>query len=364
MPTYTRKNTGKGPSVATADRSVGHGSPPSVWGSAGVKTPVQKEPGPSTPDTHPESVRPKGPPAANLAEGTADSPPPVWDAPNLNILVETREEFGEVKDILRELITKVDEYKKETTKELKTFTKSMSGRMEKVEREITNVRRDFNDQMRSLEDTLALDDAAIRSRLETVEEKLSGIETSHAENVRSAHGYIDSEMGRLVTRMEDVERKLSSAPEQQAVPATPPLQDTDRCVILQGLKHDNDEDLTYKVCGMLEAIGMEDIHVVDVARLPRRGDGANTKPGLVKVALRNKEQKIELLRAKQRLKDHGMYKKLFIRSSQTHQERVSIMNTKALLDIIPGGNSYWVSSHGKIIPKTTPTPTEASNNHA
>ena len=101
----------------------------------------------------------------------------------------------------------------------------------------------------------------------------------------------------LTTRISDIEGRVAAAHHGSAPPVTPPLQDTDRCVVAQGLAQEEDEDLPFKVAEMLSAMNLDDLDVVDVARLPHRQIPGDTRPrpGLVKIAMRSKEQKLQLL---------------------------------------------------------------------
>lgn len=75
------------------------------------------------------------------------------------------------------------------------------------------------------------------------------------------------------------------------------------------------------------------------------------KPGLFKIAFRNLDEKKKVLSAKSNLKKSQFFSKVFIRSSKTHMERLMEMNTRVLLDNIPNGHQYRMTSHGKLIKK-------------
>ena len=73
------------------------------------------------------------------------------------------------------------------------------------------------------------------------------------------------------------------------------------------------------------------------------------RPGIVKAEFSSVEQKISVLRAKSSLKRCPDYTKVFIRTSKSHAERVQELNMKKMLDIIPGGKDFMVSSSGKLV---------------
>ena len=70
---------------------------------------------------------------------------------------------------------------------------------------------------------------------------------------------------------------------------------------------------------------------------------------LVKVAVQHEPQKIEVLRAKSRLRQSHRYSKVFIRSSKPYVERMYQNNMRTMLSLIPNGDSYLVDSRGQLM---------------
>ena len=140
-------------------------------------------------------------------------------------------------------------------------------------------------------------------------------------------GGIHNDIDVLKHRMEGIERK--------------PF-DTERTVVISGLKpmpSTRDEEIVEEI---LQKIGLSNLSIANVKRMNYRGRG----PGLLKVELADEEQKIELLRAKMRFKD--VEQDTWIRSSQTHAERLNDINMRTLLTIIPGGEKWKITANGRL----------------
>ena len=83
-------------------------------------------------------------------------------------------------------------------------------------------------------------------------------------------------------------------------------------------------------------------------------------PGLVKIQLRDLDEKKRVLQAKLNLQHDEQYKKVFLRSSKTHSERIHEMNIRTLLNLIPDGGSFRLTGNGKLVRKQAD---QAPNRH-
>ena len=77
----------------------------------------------------------------------------------------------------------------------------------------------------------------------------------------------------------------------------------------------------------------------------------NHLPGLVKIELRNVQDKIAVLRNKRNLGDNPEFRRVFLRSSKPHHERIAEFNFKKVLQQLPNGSDYWIVGSGRIIGK-------------
>jgi hypothetical protein len=119
-------------------------------------------------------------------------------------------------------------------------------------------------------------------------------------------------------------------------------------VVITGLHEEPNENLGEKVKGLVRAMELELVKVVNCMRLSSK---IRSKPGLVKVEVENESQKIDLLRAKRKLQDYPAFSRVFIRGSRTYAERTMERNTRLLLKNMPEGHLYRITSSGKLVLK-------------
>ena len=85
----------------------------------------------------------------------------------------------------------------------------------------------------------------------------------------------------------------------------------------------------------------------------KRLQGRNGNPGIVKVELPSLEKKVEALRRKPNLQSQRRYERVYVRSSQSHEERVAQSNLKVIVDAIPElRGRYRFAGNGRIVDKT------------
>ena len=89
-----------------------------------------------------------------------------------------------------------------------------------------------------------------------------------------------------------------------------------------------------------------DTEVVRAKRL----SGRDGKPGILKVELPSLNHKIEALRRKVNLKSRPRYQNVYVRSSQSYEERLSHSNLRLLVDTIPDArNKFRVAGNGRLV---------------
>ena len=89
--------------------------------------------------------------------------------------------------------------------------------------------------------------------------------------------------------------------------------------------------------------------MVAALRLKSRVNG---KPGPVKISFQSTEEKIEVPRRKRDLPEVDVYKFVFLRSSKSHTERLIELNAKIILNQIPSGNQFRITSNGRVVKKS------------
>lgn len=173
------------------------------------------------------------------------------------------------------------------------------------------------------------------------DKRFDAIEKKCTEQISNFKAEIDADLGgmnaQLINLKQHIEDKEKFDPE--------------KTLVVTGFKVEHGEtqlSLHRNIEAMISIMGPNVCGtVVDVKRLTSR----NTKPGIVKVELRSLEQKLSVLRGKTSLKRHSKYENVWIRSSMQHGERVGNINFRTLLNIVPGGENYYLASNGRIVSK-------------
>lgn len=170
-------------------------------------------------------------------------------------------------------------------------------------------------------------------------------------------GQIDSlsrSVDTLIERIQKVENLERPEYEQESASGTNKknqantLYDPELTIIANNVRQCEDENIFEIANDMISHLS-DSVKVVAAARLKSRGIG---KPGLVKISFRSVDEKIEVLRSKRDLQNVEAYKSVFLRSSKSHTERLIELNAKTILNQIPNGNQFRITSNGRIVKKT------------
>jgi hypothetical protein len=164
------------------------------------------------------------------------------------------------------------------------------------------------------------------------------------------------DVARIDNRLDSVELKLSRVASN---PVRTQAFDTDRTVVAIGLPYNTSENLDQKVGDLIQALKanpapdatdhLEQAEVVNILRMPVRHDG---KHPIVKIEFKSKDNKIAILRKKGVPKNIYAFKKVFLRTSKTHTERLMEINVNTLMNLIPNvKDKFHFSGSGRLIPK-------------
>ena len=150
------------------------------------------------------------------------------------------------------------------------------------------------------------------------------------------------EIAGLRARIEAIEKSNNTAPN------TPPFH-PDETVIIFGLAESVDENIEAKIDNLiLNGLKLTNTNPVACKRLVSRND----KPGACKVQFKDTDEKIKVLRAKQKLKEHRGYKQVYIRSSKSHIERLHELNMRMLLDEFSDSEKFGFTGSGRMFKKS------------
>jgi hypothetical protein len=82
--------------------------------------------------------------------------------------------------------------------------------------------------------------------------------------------------------------------------------------------------------------------------------GKHGKKPILKVEVTSTEEKVNLLRNKEKLKDSGLFKHTYVRSSKSHIERMIQSNFQTILQQLPEGGNYRFTGNGRLVRKDPP----------
>ena len=108
---------------------------------------------------------------------------------------------------------------------------------------------------------------------------------------------------------------------------------------------------------LVKAFGNDMFDITNITDAKRCNERNRGTPPVLKIAFENVEQKVNVLRAKQELKQSQHYKNVYMRESKTRTERMLELNAKTLLSELPNGNQYRVTANGRIVKKQPDTGT-------
>ena len=154
-----------------------------------------------------------------------------------------------------------------------------------------------------------------------------------SENNRELLIHIENLLGKVKAEIvSELNLKLSGIEARVRNLEEPKDFDPDFTVVVSKLPFEPNEDLPAKVQAILNELGVQHLIPKNIRRL--RQKRADHIP-IVKIQMATADDKVMLLRAKQKLKDTIRYRKIFIRSSFSHAELVAQSNLRTLMSVLP-----------------------------
>ena len=178
-----------------------------------------------------------------------------------------------------------------------------------IDSRLTNLEKSINDKIvnecKNIRDEMYIEITKVNDNIKSVE--------NHLKDFQDKMIY---EVGELQTRVETVESQLQSTQKEPY--------DADITVVLTGLWYCETEKILEKAQSLVHDGLQETLPVVRAMHTPHR-DG---KPG---IEFHSLDDKVRALRAKSKLSENYQYRRVFVRSSQTHTHRVLHQNTMTIL---------------------------------
>ena len=101
----------------------------------------------------------------------------------------------------------------------------------------------------------------------------------------------------------------------------------------------------------LELPGIEPVAMI---RLESRSE----KPGLVKVEFTSVDDKVNVVRAKRKLREQASYRQVFLAGCNSNTERLLGLNMKAVLSELPNGDNYTFTGSWRLVKRDAQRPTQ------
>ena len=219
---------------------------------------------------------------------------------------------------------------KDIQSKLDTVISDQKGLRQSMETRIENLKRDLvmkiASESKALLDEMYIELTKVGDRVNVIENHLSSFEAD-----------LRAEVTQLKSRVLNVESNTGSEPFAPDV-----------TIVASGLRFSEGEDILAKAKDLITSGLQLSAEVVNAERTPAR-DG---RPGIVKIEFPDVDTKVQVLRAKMNLANDNRYKRVYLRSAQTHAERVLHNNTMTLLKEIGADRKYRVAGSGRLVPRT------------
>jgi molecular chaperone GrpE (heat shock protein) len=212
------------------------------------------------------------------------------------------------------------------------FRKSFETRLQNLEK---NVNIKIEKESKGVKEEFQMEIVKLTDNIDTVNKKRVQFETEFYKNMT----VLQNRVSVLEMDGPDFEAKIAEFTRESFHP--------DNTVVVTGIRYSQGEDIVQKAKSLIiDGLNL-DVDVVNAARTPFR----EGKPGIVKIEFNSKAEKITVLRAKKTLANSEHYQRVYIRSSQTHTERLLQLNTKTILKELGAEEKYRLTGSGRLVLK-------------
>lgn len=161
------------------------------------------------------------------------------------------------------------------------------------------------------------------------------------EKISAFKDYVDMEFASMQNKILVLENRLMEAEKQKGVKEFY----EDHSIVISRLPYEEGENLNAKVGDVMDKLGIGTVDIIRCKRLVQRD---HTHTPLVKVQFTSTDAKKKVLQEKGELRKVPRYKNTFLRSSQTHEERVLRQNIDTIMDEMNIRHKYRVTGSGKL----------------
>ena len=220
------------------------------------------------------------------------------------------------------------------------MTKMFDSKLEKFKCELL---KNIDDQVTQLRTEISNDVQRQGTRIDevmtTIQSLKDRVDTIEQSGSANAQGSGDENMDTGNGNVEQGQRTFRPAAHSD---------DTEMSVIVSGLPYIHGEDLMQKAQDLVNALGNDVTHNVNITNTVRYRTRYLDRPGPVKVTFRTVQEKVAVLRNKMQLKNIEEYQEVYVKSCKSHAERLIEINARTLLRQMPNGRDFRVDANGRI----------------
>ena len=156
--------------------------------------------------------------------------------------------------------------------------------------------------------------------------------------IDSVKDYVDTEQTCFVRRLEDMESRIAKFETEKKF-------DPEVTIIAQYIEKSNDEIIMDKALDFVKNGLKSSVNIVRAMRLTTRGRA----PGLLKIEVPSLNEKISLLRRREKLSESDTYCNVKIRSSKSHTDRLIEINTDMILQELGLDTKMFITANGRLV---------------
>ena len=201
---------------------------------------------------------------------------------------------------------------------------SMDDRMNNIMEVLLAVKRGQESLQKTFDSKI---DKLRKDVMATIDDKIKAVKVD-----------VDLEFASLDNRIVQLEGALSSLSTDGMPLSDHTVNNCDVTVIVSNLRKRPSEIPLDVAKELVRALGDDIFRNTNITDVKRCDERAHGKPPVLKIAFESVEQKVNVLRAKQKLKQSQSYKNVYMHGSKTHTERIFELNAKTLLAELPNGN--------------------------
>ena len=267
------------------------------------------------------------------ASGTIATPTPVHTT-------NSAQDFAALSVVLNELRGEIRQNQSTTVASIKALTDQVTSFRESITTRINNLEQSMTGKITTECNKVKTE---VMLEVATANSKIDALTLSYTKFQTDVQAFED--------RVKLAEEALTAA--GALIPDFHP----ENTVIVSGVRYVNTEDPKVEAQKLIDAISnacvppLTQIQVVNAERTVPR----NNKPGLLKIQLSSRLDKITILKNKRKLANDPTYARTFVRGSQSHTDRLIHLNFTTLLNEMGLADRYRIAANGRLIEKTDDT---------